>query len=285
MFVSRQRLQDDHKKNTAQNWTDLLAVLFQMSYALQPEFKINPSDPISASSHFLTSKIETIDWYDESGEKHTLTSYHEQLPSKNPQRIVAKIKHIELEYLPAQKNEDEKFKASGQQYDVTSQDFEEANNAMMEKALAAQSIAYMAQANGWDSIDFDKTNDPIDRAMLMLACDRLGIDYGDETIHKSAVNGVTVRGEEHYLQSGYIMAMEAEMTKQNHDISSLDLIATAAQAAFKTYIEQQPPIFPKDFSTNPQYFAEPSNDRPQQPNPIPPPLATTGANASDVLNM
>lgn len=250
------------------NWAEFWAKMLELVHSSKLQFKKRNDDHLCADEHFLSVQIKSVDWYDKKGQRHTFTTYHE-LPSPDEvDRVVAKVRHIELEYIPAQSGKNAIVQASGHQYDVRSSDFEEAHNAMMEKALSAISLAYMAKADGWEEVNFDQTEDPIDRYMLMLACDRLGIGYGDEGVYVSNIDGVTVKSEEEYESSPYIKATIAEIKKKGHDPDESDLIASAAQMAFESYLESRPPVHPKNRNS---YTEKPVTRNRQAPRPQPKP--------------
>jgi hypothetical protein len=266
----------------AKNWLEYISRLFEMTYAIKPVFSLKPDDPINASNHFLNAQISSVDWYDLKGHKQTIYNFQDFLPTEKPSKLVTKIGYLEIEYTPKSKGQNERVSVSGLEYDANSTDLDESMGGMMEKACAAMALAYMAQANGWTEVNFANTTDPIERALLINACDSLHINYGRETVWESAVEGVDVTDESAYAKSSFIQtAIVADVKKQGIAPEEVDLVQAAASAAFNMYTENQVPMISKHTQSPPNAATE--STAAEKPAPHAPPPPSVVGDAASVL--
>jgi hypothetical protein len=142
------------------------------------------------SEHFIEGQITDISVFDKDGKEFKIGDPKNPTLPKNPSRFVTHLEYMDLEYKAEESGE--KIHVTGFQYDFFSENTEEAYKAGLERAKAALNMAYTAQAMGWTKVDFGNTTDPVERQMLIKACQHVGLDYGEEKPSQSSVKGVQV---------------------------------------------------------------------------------------------
>lgn len=145
---------------------------------------------------YLAKAISSVVYLNKD-EKEIFRNFDQTIPKEDIARIIVQCDHIELEYIPAEDKEKfSSFKASNLQLDfVTAEDAVEAQMAMQERARAALCLAHLAKKEGWESVSFEGTEDPLDRLALFLACEAMKLQT-DETIDvKKLPKNEVIRGK------------------------------------------------------------------------------------------
>jgi hypothetical protein len=153
------------------------------------------TDILCMNRHFLESQISSVFILDNNHKKRPLPAVSDRSTfealKNHSKGIVAQIDHLEMTYYPPAEDKSEYLEATGMRHNVMSQDSNEAGKALIEKAKSALNLAYAAKAKGWSKVTFGQTSDYMDRKMLILACEYVGIDYSNEKLDLSA-HGVQV---------------------------------------------------------------------------------------------
>lgn len=139
---------------------------------------------LDSSGNFLETQITSVMALSKEGKEVSPTNNDEKGDvtfAETPAKAIAYLGYIKMEY---QSQGPEKFQATGFKYDYNNA--EQADKAMRERTCAALSLAYAAKAKGWKKVNFDNTEDPIDRIVLMKACEYVGISCANEQSFTSA---------------------------------------------------------------------------------------------------
>lgn len=102
-------------------------------------------------------------------------------------KVIAYAHHVEIEHKVAQGKE--QFHASGFKYNFLEKD--QLADAIAERTVAAYCLAYSAKAKGWTDVDLGETKCPIERYLLKLACNDVGLECNDN-VESSIDPDVTV---------------------------------------------------------------------------------------------
>lgn len=249
----------EKQATTIQSWNILISVLLGLAYQKSSvAFKEGVKDgkegiiqgqivDLCQNEHFIESQITNLSIYDENNKEYKITSLNKaDLPAK-PKRVVIRIDHMDLEYIPADNTDNERILITGQQYNLYSSDEIECYYASREKAKAALNLAYTAKAMGWTQIDFGQTSDPIDRLFLMKACQHVGLDYDGEKLTSSIVPGATII-KPVFTNSVAIMNAKQGVDKRG---SKADPALIVVNEGFKAFFQSPESPLPKRDTNQP----------------------------------
>lgn len=192
MQVSNQSGLENSDSQKPINWPEIIAALMRSTFKFKsfeyqeaPSTKKHPQDPLCMMEHFMQGQVTNVSVFDKNNQQYKIGDPI-NTPLENIARAVIHVEHIDIEYIPFQNNTAEAITATGLQYDFKSEDQEESHKAGLEKAKAALNLAYTAKAMGWTKVNFGNTSDPVERQLLIKACQHVGLDFGEEKMWSSS---------------------------------------------------------------------------------------------------
>lgn len=190
---------------------------------------------LDSSGNFLESQITSVMALAKNGDELPPTNNGQNgnvTFSETPAKVIAYLGHIKMEY---QADAPEKFQATGFKYDYN--DKGQVDQAMRERAAAALSLAYAAKAKGWKKVNFDNTEDPVDRLMLMKACDYVGLSFGKEKTYTSIPMNKNIQPTNDLINGALLnQKIDNKITGPERTYKALDIIDASIVGHMNNFI-------------------------------------------------
>lgn len=179
---SGQQLKDGFAANAArleeERFLEMLR-LMRESYGLymsMPEATGEKEDQLRGEKHFLPMYLTGVRVVTKDGRDSIVSSLKglSAIKAAAGDRVIGVYGALEAEY-----NGDDQWTIGNFQYDYDGDTPQEVLKGLQERARAALIVVEEARLGNMHRVCFDPTEDPVNRLMLKLACQKLDVDYDD----------------------------------------------------------------------------------------------------------